>query len=61
MVGPSKWAIETYVVYDSEILLVRWSKNEVDLTRIMTFVEKSAEIKVTTASLRSLSQLLATS
>lgn len=44
-----------------ENLLVRWSKNEVDLTWIMTFIEKSAEIKATTASLRSLSQLLATS
>ena len=42
---PSKWAIETYVVYDRENLMVQWSENEVDLTRIMTFVKKSAEIQ----------------
>jgi hypothetical protein len=30
MIEPSKWAIETYVVYDSENLLVRWSENEID-------------------------------
>ena len=42
---PSTWSIETYVEYDRENLLVRWSENEVDLTRIMTFVKKSAEIQ----------------